>query len=289
MYRRLSDVVESQNNGERSARIDRIREELRRVIEREYALCGKYQALAASFRSLMPDENLRHDAVLQALSATLKQGRDKILADLREQHEELALLEEEAAVLFAGLLPENGSLLQPKPAAAAAEPASYPHCPKCGERVFERDETGWKCHSCSYAEMVGSAAAPAALEPQPEAGETTGEKKCPRCAGQMHFHAHDGHWLCYTCSHEEVPGHAGKKSTTEAAPSQAAAPKPASAPSFAVPLAAMVTHGPGARHAGASAARAVEKKRTCLVCRKKMDWHEHEKIWRCFYCGHKTW
>jgi ribosomal protein L37AE/L43A len=298
------DNEDSQGGEERSAKIHRLREEIRGVIEREYALLGKYHEFAASFEAVIPDEKLRHDAVLQALSTTLKLDRQEIVEAFDRQQEELAVLEKAVGELFADIGAKTIVGKQGREGlraeSAALQPAetrnSAKDCPMCGERMtFDRDENRWQCYSCSYKELPAETAVAEQQQKNPESSpappETEWQKKCPMCGGQMNFHVHDERWLCYTCAHEELPT-AAVQGKSEGKREQTSTPRPASAPSFAVPLAAMVTDESRRPKKGTalspSPSQLAARKKTCPVCHKKMDWHQHEKLWKCFFCGHKT-
>jgi ribosomal protein L37AE/L43A len=298
------DTVDPQGGEERSAKVHRLREEIGSVIEREYALLGKYREFAASFEALIPDEKLRHEAALQALSTTFKLSRQEIVEAFNRQQEELAVLEKAVGELFAamGAKPFVGKQVREgqRAESAALQPAetrnSVKDCPMCGERItFDRKENKWHCYSCAYEELPGETAVAEQQQENPESPpappETEWQKRCPMCGGQMNFHVQDERWLCYTCAHEEMPADA-VQGKSEGKRKQTSTSGPASAPSFAVPLASMVTDESRRPKKGTalspSPSQLAARKKNCPVCHKKMDWHQHEKIWRCFFCDHKT-
>ena len=296
------DTVDPQGGEERSAKIHRLREEIRSVLEREFALLGKYHEFASSFETVMPDEKLRHDAALQALSATLKLGRQEIVEAFNRQQEELALLEKAVGKLFVDIgaktivnKQDREELQVETPGGpgsyAPQQTASHRDCPMCGERItFDRKESRWQCYSCTYKELPGETAGadqPPGFSPAPL--ETEWRKKCPMCGGQMNYHAQDEQWFCYTCAHEELPADAGQGKSEEKR-GQTSTPGQARVPSFAVPLSAMITDESRKSKMGTalSPSQLSARKKNCPVCHKKMDWHAHEKVWRCFFCNHKT-
>jgi ribosomal protein L37AE/L43A len=293
------DTMDPQGGEERSAKIHRLREEIGRVIEREYALFGKYREFAASFEAVIPDEKLRHDAVLQALSTTLKLGRQEIVEAFERQQEELAILEKAVGELFADkgaktFDGKQGVEGQRTESPAPERTASNKDCPMCGERMtFDRKEHRWQCYSCSYEELPEERAVVEQKQEDPGSPpappETEWQKKCPMCGGQMNYHVQDGQWLCYTCAHEELPA-AAVQGKSEGKREQTGIPRPAASPSFAVPLAAMVTDESRRPKKGTalSSGQLANRKKTCPVCHKKMDWHPLEKLWKCFFCDHKT-
>jgi len=296
------DRKDPQGGEERSAKIHRLREEIRSVIEREYALFRKYHEFATSFEGVIPDEQLRHDAALQALSTTMKLGRQEIVAAFDRQQEELALLEKAVEELFAEMGAKTTVGMQGREGQRAESAApqeqrttSHKDCPMCGERMtFDRNESTWQCYSCSYKELHGESAGAEQKQesaaPPSAPQETEWQKKCPMCGGQMHFHVHDGRWLCYTCANEELPTDA-VPGRSEGKREQTSTSGHAPPPSFAVPLAAMIDESRKPKKGTAfspSPGQLAARKKTCPVCHKKMDWHGHEKLWKCFFCDHKT-
>ena len=112
--------------------------------------------------------------------------------------------------------------------------------------------------------------------------DTKWQKKCPMCGGRMDFHIHGEMWQCYSCAYElsnrdEVQGKREEKSEHANASESAPASEPSSDPSppLAVPWAPPSQNQPS------------NKKKTCPGCRKKMDWYEMDKTWRCPFCEYE--
>ena len=278
----------------------RLRGEIRKVIEREYAIFGKFLELSASLEAVVPDENLRYEAALQALAATIAMSRQEIIEAVGRQRTELAGLEASVGELFREIGTQMDCIRMRAGGAPGAESAAPARtggeqiCRMCGARMnFDRREDKWKCHSCSYEDEPGEKAdarndwSPGA--PAQQYQDTAWRKKCPACGGQINFHAAEHRWLCYTCAYEE---HGSEEATSgrEKEQEEKSAPGPAGTPDFAVPLSAMV--GDETRQIGRgtpwSSKQRAPRTKSCPVCRKKMDWHEIEKIWKCFFCNHKT-
>jgi ribosomal protein L37AE/L43A len=257
---------------ERTARIARLRDEIERLIEQEYAFAVKYRELAASFEALMPQPEKRHDAVLLALSTTMKREPREIGAAVTSQQEELALLEQAVAELFAKLSAKNRG----HEASAPAQTSMPKHCSKCGAPLsLDPYENRWKCRSCAHEVEQGNTIIELEQEtPAAAAAETDLQKKCPQCGGVMHYHVHHKLWQCYTCAHEEEMSEIVEQTD------MASATAPAGSQDDIIPGTVAIS-GTWAYQKPAA------KTRACPVCRKKMDWYEQEKRWKCFFCGHK--
>lgn len=76
-----------------SSKIDRLRNEIKRVMASEEAIYGKFLGLLESLREIIPDEKQRYNAALKALATTSKLSRKEIVRAVGSQLEELAKLE----------------------------------------------------------------------------------------------------------------------------------------------------------------------------------------------------
>lgn len=81
-----------------ATRVQRLGDELRRVVQGEEAVFGRFHGLIASFQGIIPDEQQRYHAALKALSQTAKLSRQEIVKAMQGQIEELSIVEK-------GLLP----------------------------------------------------------------------------------------------------------------------------------------------------------------------------------------
>ena len=75
------------------AKINRLSDELKKVIESEDTIFGKFRGLVESFREIIPEEKQRYNAALKALSTTSKLSREEIVKAVNGQLEELKILE----------------------------------------------------------------------------------------------------------------------------------------------------------------------------------------------------
>ena len=98
MSNNLSQIVadlfaRSQGSEEVSSHILRLRDEIKKVTEREEAIYGKFRGLLESFREVIPEEKQRYHAAIKALSTTSKLNQQEIVKAIGSQLEELKILE----------------------------------------------------------------------------------------------------------------------------------------------------------------------------------------------------
>jgi ribosomal protein L37AE/L43A len=90
----IADLFARSTGGEElSPKVQRLREEIKRVFESEATVYGKFRGLLQSLRQIIPDEKLCYHAALQALSTTSKLSRQEIVRAVNAQLEELKILE----------------------------------------------------------------------------------------------------------------------------------------------------------------------------------------------------
>jgi len=85
--------VKSKEGEELSSKIHRLRDEIKKVIEGEDTIFGKFRGLVESFREIIPEEKQRYNAAIQALSTTSKLNQQEIVKAVNNQLEELKILE----------------------------------------------------------------------------------------------------------------------------------------------------------------------------------------------------
>ncbi|MCK9418436.1 MAG: hypothetical protein M0R70_03540 [Nitrospirae bacterium] len=90
--------VKTRGGEELSSKIERLRDEVKKVIEGKDTIFGKFSELMASFEEIIPEEKQRYNAAIKALSTTSKLSRQEIVKAVNDQFEELKILEK-------GLLP----------------------------------------------------------------------------------------------------------------------------------------------------------------------------------------
>jgi DNA-directed RNA polymerase subunit M/transcription elongation factor TFIIS len=126
--------------------------------------------------------------------------------------------------------------------------------------------------------------------------DTEFQKKCPMCGGRMNFYSTDEMWVCYSCAYEElkkdeVHSKSKEKSEHTSTPKPTPASEPILDPSspIGVPLAPLFPDEYPKSKKGSSPSnnQPSSKKKTCPVCRKKMNWYQMEKTWRCPFCDYE--
>lgn len=85
--------VKSEGGEELSSKIQHLRDEIKKVIESEDTIFGKFRGLVESFREIIPEEKQRYHAAIQALSTTSKLDQQEIVKAVNNQLEELKILE----------------------------------------------------------------------------------------------------------------------------------------------------------------------------------------------------
>jgi rubrerythrin len=171
-------------------------------------------------------------------------------------------------------------------------------CPMCGGRMdFHLNEKMWMCYSCAYEELEkekgGGEQKNEIREPSAPQQDTEHQKKCPMCGGRMDFHMLENLWICYSCAYElkkdEVPGKSEEKSEQ----TDALEITPAAESIFDLDIPTLSSReyrepikdpiqGSIQGHKKPS-----PKKKTCPACRKKMNWYEEERSWRCPFCEYE--
>lgn len=109
MSRDISQIVadllaQSVEGKDVSSQIQHLGEEIRRIVQRDETIYGKFRRLLESFLAIIPDEQQRYLAALQALSTTAKLNRHEVMKALNGQLEELKIVEQGAMPSLAGWL-----------------------------------------------------------------------------------------------------------------------------------------------------------------------------------------
>ena len=85
--------VKSEEGQELSFKIDRLRNGIKKVIEGDNPVFGKFRELVESFDGIIPDEKQRYNAAIKALSTTSKLSRPEIVKAVNNQLDQLKTLE----------------------------------------------------------------------------------------------------------------------------------------------------------------------------------------------------
>jgi ribosomal protein L37AE/L43A len=367
LSRILAELFVKSKEGEGlSSKIQHLRDEIKKVIESEDTIFGKFRGLVESFREIIPDEKQRYHAAIQALSTTSKLNQQEIVKAVNDQLEELKILEK-------GLMPALPGWRDELKAMEARSREMRDEISKLREKIgqLESEEKGILTDMAAREKEMAPVekavrelftdigaeitsikirveeftAESAASQPIPAKdsakydifpGEGTGggerksespgspaqqdkewQKKCPMCGGRMDFYAQEEMWQCYSCAYEELK----KKdeelidSEEQSEPASTPQPDPASKPGPGAyeelnkdkiqGESEEKSSGPSPRRAGhmgslssdedeepkkgssLSISQPSSPKKTCPVCRKKIDWYEAEKTWRCPFCDYE--
>jgi ribosomal protein L37AE/L43A/predicted nucleic acid-binding Zn-ribbon protein len=198
--------------------------------------------------------------------------------------------------IFPGESVGSGQTGETSGSAAPQDKQWQKKCPMCGGRMdFHSTEKMWMCYSCAYEELakeeipVKSEEKSETIEPSAPQQDTAWQKKCPMCGGRMDFHANEQLWMCYSCGHEEKGDYTN---APEPAPASEPVSDSSSSPSIAVPLADMSSSEDRETIKGTIQGVSLSKnhptkKKTCPACRKKMNWYEDDRAWRCPFCEYE--
>ncbi|NKE71800.1 hypothetical protein [Candidatus Manganitrophus noduliformans] len=103
LYRLAADLfVKSKGDEDLSSKIDRLRDGIKKEIESENTIFGKFRELVESFEGIIPEEKQRYNAAVKALSTTSKLSRQEIVKAVNNQLEELKTLEKGLVPALAG-------------------------------------------------------------------------------------------------------------------------------------------------------------------------------------------
>jgi len=342
LSRILADLFVKSKEGEGlSSKIHHLRDEIKKVIESEDTIFGKFRGLVESFREIIPEEKQRYHAAIQALSTTSKLNQQEIvkavnnqleelkilekglmpalpgwrdefkvmeaksremqdeisklrekigqleseekgiLTDMAAREKEMALVEKAVGELFRDLGAEITSIKKKVEEFTAESAASQPIPAKDSIKSDDIFPSEGKGGSEQKSEIPGS--------PAPQ--DTEWRKKCPMCGGRLDFYSQEEMWQCYSCAYEEPKDEVLVDGEEKNEPANAPQPAPASKPgSGSSPLRAVhlgsLDQEPR-KGSSLSINQPSSKKKACPVCRKKMDWYQAEKAWRCPFCDYE--
>lgn len=99
----VADLFSQPKAGEDwNIRIQRFRDEIKKIAEREEALFGKFLGILESFREIIPDEKQRYHAAIQALATTAKMSKDALVNAIGDQLAELESIQKSMAPVIPG-------------------------------------------------------------------------------------------------------------------------------------------------------------------------------------------
>lgn len=237
----IADLSAKSAAGEElSSKIPHLRDEIKKMVERENTLFGKFRALMESFREIIPEEKQRYHAALKALSTTSKVSRNEIVNAVNNQFDELKQLEkgilpalpgwrdelktmeaksQEMRDKIAKLREETGQLERQEKEVVngmAARKREMEAVEKAVEDLFKNIGAEIISIKNKVEEYTAESAAPQPTPPiekkagqeqasnNPAAQDAQWEKKCPMCGGRMDFYRNEEVWQCYACAYEEA-------------------------------------------------------------------------------------
>ena len=336
--------VKSEGGEALSYKIQRLREEIKKAIESEETIFGKFLGLVESFREIIPEEKQRYHVALKALSTTSKISQQDIVKAVNNRLEELKILQKGLLLTPSGWRDELKAMeakaremrdeiakLRDKMGrleseekeilnGMAARGKDMSLVEKAVGELFTDIAAEITAITKKVGEINAERSAPQLIPPgdsmrsdipsdekggggqeievreasMPQNGEQ--QKNCPMCGGRMNFHTQDEMWICYSCAHQEskegeVQDKDEEKREQRNAPQPAPAPEsiPDPFPHLAAPSESPSSseHQKPKKGSSASHSQPSGKKKTCPVCRKKMDWYQMEKAWRCPFCDYE--
>lgn len=235
-----------------SSKIRHLRDELKKVIEHEETIFGKFRVLVESFREIIPDEKQRYLAAIKALTATSKLSRQEIVQAVNNQLAELKILEK-------GLISALPGWRDELKAMEARSRETRDELTKLRERIGALESED----KTIRADM-------AAREKEMELVE--------KAVGKL-----------FTDMGAEITSIKNKVNelTAESAPPQQI--WPGEAPRSEVAGKAAATAAPAAEGPGPSADQERQRQwqKKCPMCGGRMDFNEPEKMWKCYSCAYE--
>jgi ribosomal protein L37AE/L43A len=251
LSRIAADLFEKSKGGdELSSKIQRLRDEIRKVIESEDTVFGKFRELVDSFEIIIPDEKQRYNAAIQALSTTSKLSRQEIVKAVNNQLEELKILEK-------GLMPTNAGWRDELKVMESRSRVMRDEIAKLREKM-ERLESEEK-------EILNGIAA---REKEVEVVE--------KSVGEL-----------FADIGTEI---ASIKKRVEELTVESAAPQPIAPRDSMKSDIFSEDKGVGGQKSeipGSSEPHDQESQKTCPMCGGRMNFHSKEKMWLCYSCAYE--
>ncbi len=248
LSRIIADLA-SKSGEELSSAIQHLRREITNLIEHEDTLLGQFRRLVESFLEVIPDEKLRYNAAVKALSATSKLSRQLIVKGLDNQIEELKILER--ALLYS--LPWRGELIAME--ARSREIRDETKRMQGVLRQLENEATGITGGTGAWQQEAGFA-------------ERTVSESITGIAAEMT--AVRNKLVEFTGGSPVPPETASSASVTSAVPA-------------GMPGAG--NHMNEIREAPVPVER--EQQKTCPLCGGLMDFRRTRSVWLCYSCAHE--
>ncbi len=244
----VADLFAKSKGGEElSSKIHRLRDEIKKVIESENTIFGKFRGLVESFREIIPEENQRYNAAIKALSTTSNLSRQEIVKAVNNQLEELKILEK---VLMPALRRDELKVMEAKSREMRDEIAKLRE--KIGRLESEEKEI-----------LNGMAAREKEME------------LVEKAVGEL-----------FTDIAAEIT-HINKKVQEVTAESAASQPSPRASIKSDVPSQEKGGVEQKSEIRESSAQQDTEFQKKCPMCGGQMNLHIQEKMWRCYSCAYE--
>ncbi len=286
----------STQSRELASQVQRVGEEIRNALHSDDTMSGKFRGLLEALGAVLPDEQQRYNAALQAISSTSKLSRPEIISAVSGELEELRTVEQRLKATvqawrdalkgmearsqqlkgeIAHLRQRLGQLESEEQTIVTAEGQGLAEAERTVRELFANSREEMSSLSRKIEELTTEEAAPrkeavksSAPVPKKKVG---GQKAAVR--GPAPKQASD-----------EVQARGKEKEAAPAAPTLPEAPGPAAEPSLPDAEPASAAREATGTKKGSSRSGSQpggKKKKSCPVCYKQMVWSPGEKVWRC--------
>lgn len=266
----VSDLLAKSVEGkDASSDVRQLGDELQKIVQRDDTLYGKFRGILDSFRTIIPDEQQRYLAALQALSTTAKLSRQEVMKAISSQQEELSRTEQ-------GLTPYFAAWRDTIKAMEARQQAIQSELVQLRERIAQLENEDRTIISLKVSRELSLGQAEKTIRDifanigaeMAAVNKTMGELPAEASAGQP------------------------AQSAAQPGPPVAQPPvQPVSPPAPPAVQAASVTNAaPVEKKAETPAASApVDTKfqKKCPMCGGQFNLLELQKLWQCFTCGYE--
>lgn len=320
----LSNIVadlfaRSQGGEELSSHILRLRDEIKKVTEREEAIYGKFRGLLESLREVIPDEKQRYHAAIKALSTTSKLSQQEIVKAIGSQLEELKILEKSLLSPLPGWHVElkamearakekrdEISILREHIARLETEEEGIRKGKDAREKIMELAEQAMKDLFTDIGTEIASikkkaeefSVESAAVQTVPQMAPAISDVPVEnKGGGEQNIEINAAPAPVDSEFEKKCPMCGGRMNlhtaenmwmcyscAYEESERDEAQGKSEQTPPFTIPLADMSSNDSPAQKKKSP----LTKTKTCPSCRKKMYWFPDENAWRCPSCHYET-
>lgn len=249
--------AKSGSSEELSTRLRRLRDEIKKGIERDDTIYVKFRGLLESFREIIPDEKQRYNAAIKALSTTSKLDSNELVKAFAKQQDELTILEKG----LLSSLPGRGDDLKKMEARLKAV---KDETAKMRERISQLEG--------EEKDLIGSIAA---QEREAESVEKTVKEAFADIGAEI---------TGIRKKAEEYIAEAAPPPPAPAPPKEAAKKEPAKGD------ASSKKKESGEKKVEIEVPpppKDTKWQRKCPMCGGQLNFHTYERLWQCYSCGHE--